>query len=205
MSKKPSYLIQGYYPPKQGTQQAPKDARMQQYQGAAQTPPQNMPNPYAGAGNAANYAQEPAQALQGNYTAPAQETPRKPARKPGNGKDKVLLISAIISTAWLVISIFVIRGALNSAPTGGNEFEAIGYQIGAAIALRMLAPFLVLTLAGTVFNWLAWAGSKKGFALTAGILFAVSLLFGYSYVIGIIPCVVLAFVGYSRLKRRDTK
>jgi len=203
MSKKPSYLIQGYYPPKQSTQQAPKDARMQQYQSAAQTPPQNMPNPYEGAGNAAYYAQEPAQALQGDYyTAPAQEKPRKAARLAGNGKDKVLLISAIISTAWLVISIFVIRGALNSAPTGGNEFEAIGYQIGAAIALRMLAPFLVLTLAGTVFNWLAWAGSKKGFALTAGILFAVSLLFGYSYVIGIIPCVVLAFVGYSRLRKQ---
>lgn len=180
MSKKPPYLIQGYYPPKPDTKPRAKSPSIK----------------------TANYAQEPAQAWQGNYTTQAQETPRKAARRPASGKDKVLLISAIISTAWLVISFFIIRGALNAAPTGGNEFEAIGYQIGAAIALRMLAPFLVLTFAGVIFNWLAWAGSKKGFALTAGILFAVSLLFGYSYVIGIIPCVVLAFVGYSRLKKR---
>ncbi len=204
MSKKPSYLIQGYYPPKQDTKQAPKNARMQQYQGAAQA--QEMPNTYTGAGNAANYAQEPAQAMPGNYATPAKETPRKAARMAGNGKDKVLLISAIISTVWLILAYVLFQGEINAqmAPTA-DDWEQLGQQIGTAMAAAMIWPFFVLSFIGAIFNWLAWLRSKKGFALTAGILFAISLIFGFSWALGIIPCVVLAFVGYSRLKRRERK
>lgn len=196
MRKRNPYNIQGWRPPQPGTQQA------------TQTTPQAMPSPYAGAyqgqapGNAPARPQEPAQAWQGNYTTTVQKTPERAARTAGSGKDMVLLISAILSTAWLLISYMIIRGQISAAPEVATTAEELGQQIGTAIGAAMMIPFLVITFIGAVFNWCAWGTNKKGLALTAGILFSISLIFGFSYALGVIPCVVLAFVGYSRLRKQ---
>lgn len=188
MKRKNAYNIQGWRPPQPGTQQATGATQMQQYQQAAQTPPARP--------------QEPAQDQQGKYTAQTKKTPRQAASAARNSKDKVLLISAIISTAWLLISYLIIRGQINAAPQVATTAEELGQQIGTAIGAAMMIPFLVITFIGAVFNWCAWGTNKKGLALTAGILFSISLIFGFSYALGVIPCVVLAFVGYSRLKKQ---
>lgn len=216
MGNRNPYNIQGYRPPQKPIQQ-PAPQQAQQWQPQAQQPqqwpyqqaaPQYAPNQYQGMqqtqtpGNAPAAAQEPAQAWQGNYTTQQQRAPRRAAGAAKRGKDKMLLISAIISTAWLIISFCIIRGALSAAPVGASEAEQLGYQIGTAMAAAMLVPFLVITAIGAIFNWCAWGTGKKGLALTAGILFSVSLIFGFSYALGVIPCVVLSFVGYARLKKK---
>lgn len=125
----------------------------------------------------------------------------KEAQKQGKGKDMVLLASAIISTAWLIISLFAVAGELKNPLVGEDEIEKLGYMIGTYLGLAIMIPYFLLTAIGAIFNWVAYGTGGKGFALTAGILFSVSLLFGFSFIIGIIPCVVLSFVGYARLKK----
>lgn len=132
----------------------------------------------------------------------------QPVERRGDGlaaffkrRDVVLLISAIVCTVWLLISYTIIGDMLNAAPTGDSA-EELGAALGTAIGAAMTIPFFVIAFIGQVFNWVAWLTSRRGFALTAAILYCVSLLFGFSYGLGIIPCVVLAFVGYARLKKR---
>jgi len=117
-------------------------------------------------------------------------------------RDVVVMISAVICTVWLAISYSVIGDMLN-ANQPGDTAEELGAALGTAIGAAMTIPFFIIAFIGQVFNWVAWLTSRKGFALTAGILYCVSLLFGFTYGLGMIPCIVLAFVGYARLKKRQ--
>lgn len=110
-----------------------------------------------------------------------------------SGKQKVLLIGAIISTLWLIF------GFCSFANASGQATEA-AEQIGTAIAGLLIVPFLIIGSLGALFNWLAWALSKRGFAIAAGVLYCVSLI-GITYTFGLIPGIVLAFIGVSKLKK----
>lgn len=143
------------------------------------------------------------------YQRPAyQQEPQRVQRKGGGiadffkRRDVVVLISAIICTAWLLISYTIIGDMLN-ANQPGDTAEELGAALGTAIGAAMTIPFFILAFIGQVFNWVAWLTSRKGFALTAGILYCVSLVFGFTYGLGMIPCIVLAFIGYARLKKRQ--
>lgn len=215
MGSRKQMNIQGYQPPKQSAPRpAPQPAR-QSVQPAPQPAPQwqqpapqYAPNQYQSMQNMQTpengpvRPQQPPQAQQGNYNAQQHKTRQREAWAAWRGKDKLLLISAIISTAWLIISFCIIRGALSAEPAGASGAEQLGYQIGTALAAAMLVPFLVLIFIGAIFNWCAWGTGRKGLALTAGILFSVSLICGFTYALGVIPCVVLSFVGYARLKKQ---
>lgn len=142
------------------------------------------------------------------YQQPAYQQPQ-PVQRRGGGvadffkrRDVVVLIGAILCTVWLLISYNIIGDMLN-ANQPGDTAEELGAAVGTAIGAAMTIPFFILAFIGQVFNWVAWLTSRKGFALTAGILYCVSLLFGFSYGLGMIPCIVLAFVGYARLKKRQ--
>lgn len=143
------------------------------------------------------------------YQRPAYQQEPQPVQRRGGGvadffrrRDVVVLISAIICTAWLLISYTIIGDMLN-ANQPGDTAEELGAALGTAIGAAMTIPFFILAFIGQVFNWVAWFTSRKGFILTAGILYCVSLLFGFSYGLGMIPCIVLAFIGYARLKKRQ--
>ena len=118
-------------------------------------------------------------------------------------RDVVLLISAVICTVWLYVSYTIIGDLLNANQPGDTAAE-LGAALGTAIGAAMTIPFFILAFAGQVFNWVAWLTSRRGLALTAAILYCVSLLFGFSYGLGIIPCAVLGFIGYARLKKQQT-
>lgn len=190
-----SGAVRGYTPDQQNYQyQQP----LQQYR---QVQPVQPPQQYGQqAGNFQPY-QPPV------YQRPAYQP--QPVQRKGGGvadffkrRDVVVLICAIICTAWLLISYNTIGGMLDAAPTGDTA-EELGAALGTAIGAAMTIPFFIIAFIGQVFNWVAWLTSRKGFALTAGILYCVSLLFGFSYGLGMIPCIVLAFVGYARLKKRQ--
>lgn len=117
-------------------------------------------------------------------------------------RDKVLLIGAALALLWLIFSYVSVRDVVNSVPTD-DSFEALGAQIGTTIGLAMLMPYFIVTALGTIFNWVGWLISKKGFALTAAILFCVALPLGVGNAVGLIPSLVLCFVGYSRLKKQE--
>jgi len=197
-----SGAVRGYSPDQQYNQrQQPQGAVVyERYATAEQITTKPLAQPPQ------QYAQQ-AQQFQ-PYQAPAYQQPQ-PVQRKGGGvadffkrRDVVVLIGAILCTVWLLISYIIIGDMLN-ANQPGDTAEELGAALGTAIGAAMTIPFFILAFIGQVFNWLAWFTSRRGFALTAGILYCVSLLFGFSYGLGMIPCIVLAFVGYARLKKRQ--
>lgn len=121
------------------------------------------------------------------------EVIKEETKKQGtSNRQKVLLISAIIATAWLIYGFCTFANAASGATETAE-------QIGAAIVGVMIIPFLIIGSLGALFNWLGWAMSKRGFAITAGVLYCVSLI-GFTYTFGLIPSIVLAFIGVGKLK-----
>lgn len=132
------------------------------------------------------------------YQAP-QQYPQYSEQKPK--RDIVLLVSAIFAVVWLIIVCTSFADLLNATPTG-TEAEQLGQEIGTAIGFMMQIPFLIVSFIGIVFNWLAWLLSKRGFAITAGVLFSVSVFLSIGNGFGYVLSLVLCFVGASRLKKR---
>ncbi|MBQ8537700.1 MAG: hypothetical protein IJ461_09905 [Clostridia bacterium] len=115
-------------------------------------------------------------------------------------RNKLLLISGIIAAIWFIVVCSSFASLMN-APSAGDEWDQMAYEIGTGIGLAMQVPFLIAAFIAAVFNWLAWFTSKKGFALTAGILFGVAFLLGIGNGFGFIPCIILSFMGYAKLKK----
>lgn len=174
-----------------------------------QQQPQQRPNPYRPPAFQASY-QQPQQQYQPYQPPLYQEPYQEPQRTERGGnvlaffnrRDVVVLITAVICAVWLLIAYNIVGGLLSGTPTGDSA-EELGQALGTAIGAAMTIPFFVLAFIGQVFNWGAWLTSRKGFMLTATILYCVSLLFGFSYGIGLILCIALGFIGYARLKRRQ--
>ncbi len=116
-----------------------------------------------------------------------------------NKKNTVLLISAILSLMWMIFCTYVFLDGLNGG-NSDNAAEAIGTAIGAALLL----PYIITAWIGTIFNCIGWLINKKGFALTAGILFCVSLLLGITYGFGLIPSIILSFIAYGKMGHRPS-
>lgn len=106
---------------------------------------------------------------------------------------KALLISGILGALYSIYLICYFTGA-----TAGSEGAE---QVGAAIATVLVTPHMVLVVLATIFNWVSYFSNKRGFALTAGILYSVGGVIFLLYIIFVIPSLVLSFVGYSNLKK----
>lgn len=133
--------------------------------------------------------------------APQQYQPQYQEQRLKPKRDKVLLVSAIFAVVWYIIVCSSFASLMNATPTG-TEAEQLGQEIGTAIGMMMQIPFLIVAFLGTVFNWLSWFMSKRGFAITAGVLFSVSVLFSIGNGFAYIVCLVLCFVGASRHKKQ---
>lgn len=115
-------------------------------------------------------------------------------------RNNFALISAIIATLWMIVSISAFSNIASTVPTG-NSAEAIGSQIGATIGIISQMPYLILMGLGIIFDWIGYWANKQGFILTSAILFCVALLFSIFNGLGLIPCFILDFIGYSKMKK----
>ena len=184
----------GYFPPRQPQQRHPgtQSAQQTQYQ-----PPQYQQAQYQQY-QQAQY-QQPQQYQQ--YQQPAYyEAPE--AVGFFKRRNNLLLASAIVAVLALVLVLSNFASILN-APPAADEFEQAAYEIGTSIGIIAQMPFLIVAFIGTVFNWLAWFMGKKGFALTAAILFCVAVPLGVGNGLPYIICIVLAFMGYAKLKKAE--
>ena len=111
-----------------------------------------------------------------------------------------VLISAIIATLWMIVSISAFSNIASTIPTGDSA-EAIGSQIGATIGILSQMPYLILMGLGIIFDWIGYWVNKQGFVLTSAILFCIALLFSIFNGFGLIPCFILDFIGYSKMKK----
>jgi hypothetical protein len=105
-----------------------------------------------------------------------------------------LLIAAVIGLVYgiYIISYFVGTTANSSS---GIEMVAVG------IATALVLPHITCVLVALIFNIVGWAINKRGFALTAGILYSVAAVVFISYAFFVVPSIVLSFVGYAKLKK----
>lgn len=118
--------------------------------------------------------------------------------KTKNKKNKLLLISWILTAAYLTYLIFYFVGAVGGSRSGSEA-------AGAGIAATLVFPSALVIFIGLIFNILAWSGNRQGFALTAGILYAVGMFLFIPYFFFELIQMILAFVGYSQVKKMNSK
>lgn len=108
-------------------------------------------------------------------------------------RSKMLLISAILSTAYLIYLISYFSG--NVASSEGTE------AIGAGIAAALVAPHMICVGIAVIFNWIGFAMKASWAALTAGILYAVSMLLMFIYFFFVVLQTIFCFVAYAKMKK----
>ncbi|MBP5442276.1 MAG: hypothetical protein J6Y60_03465 [Treponema sp.] len=109
-------------------------------------------------------------------------------------KSKILLIAAIIGTICLVIIIASLGDYLN----GINNADA-GTQIGTMIGTVLVMPSTIISAIGLIFAWVGFGTSKRSFALTSGILYAVAIVLMLPWFMFNIVQMILSFVAYGTM------
>lgn len=110
-------------------------------------------------------------------------------------KSVLLLIALVLGVAYVIYSLWYWYdgGALGQVGTDSAS------QAGAGFAAMLVMPHLALTLLAVVFNALGLLIGKRGFALTAGILYAVAMVLFPAYLFFVIVQMILCFVAFARM------
>lgn len=107
-----------------------------------------------------------------------------------------LFLAALLGTAVAAYLFSYMSSMLNeAAEADGATF--LGTAIGAAI----VRPSVILGAIATVFAWVGWGTKKRGFALVAGILYAVACAVLPAYIPFHVLPMVLSFIGYGTMKK----
>lgn len=112
------------------------------------------------------------------------------------GKSKLLLVALVVSALYMIYSAWYWFGGGASSSGSGDAAQA-----GSAIATALVTPHLLLALLGLIFNALAFALNKSAFALTAGILYAVSMALFPMYFFFVLIQMVLCFVAFAKMRK----
>lgn len=108
-------------------------------------------------------------------------------------RSKLLLIAAILGTAYAIYLVTYFMGAVGE--TSGAE------QVGAGLATALVMPHMAFVWLAVIFNWLGFALKAKWAALVAGILYAVAIVLFFMYFMFVIVEMILCFVGYAKMKK----
>lgn len=110
-------------------------------------------------------------------------------------RSKLLLIAAILSTAYLIYTFSYFTGTVAES---GDTAEAVG----AGIATALVAPHMFVLFVGVVFNWIGWLAKATWAALTGGILYCIAALLFLLYSPFLLLQIIFSFVGYAKLKKQ---
>ena len=108
----------------------------------------------------------------------------------------ILLIAAIIG---LLITFYLwsyTSGAVSNTSSGAEA-------LGAAIAMRMAQPMMLMFTLSTIFCVVAWLFKIRWAALVAGILYAVSMALLPAWAMFPIIPMILSFIGYARMGKAN--
>lgn len=114
-----------------------------------------------------------------------------------------LLVSTIIAFAYLAILAFFTLGMMAGAITTLDDPVAAAIASGfiGSILNALLLPHAVFLLLGLIFNFMGWFSKSRGLALTAAILYTISLaLMPFALYLLLAP-VVLSYVGFATMDR----
>lgn len=110
-------------------------------------------------------------------------------------RSKLLLIAAIIGTAYAIYLVSYFSGAVVDS-TGSD-------QLGAGIATALVMPHMAFVWLAVIFNWLSFALKAKWAALVAGILYAVAIVLFFMYFMFVVVEMILCFIGYAKMKKAN--
>lgn len=110
-----------------------------------------------------------------------------------NNRSITLIISFVFSILFLFYFI------INLGATIANQTDSTG-ALAAGIMSFLLLPFLILMFIGIVLHLVGLITLKKGFVLSAGILYIVSGVFNLVFIIPISIISIFTFVAYSQLE-----
>lgn len=114
-----------------------------------------------------------------------------------SGKSKLLLVALVLSALYMAYSAWYWFGGGAAASVGSDSAS----QAGGVLAAAIVTPHLLLALLGLVFNALGFAMNKRGFALTAGILYAVSMVLFPMYFFFVLIQMILCFVAFAKMRK----
>lgn len=113
-------------------------------------------------------------------------------------RSKLLLIAGILGIAYFIYIVVYFFGSIVSSETGMD-------MVTSGLATALVTPHIVCVGIAVAFNWIGWAIKARWGAITAGVLYAVSIVFMFLYAICVLPQAVLCFIGAVRMgKKGDT-
>ncbi len=112
-------------------------------------------------------------------------------------KSKLLLAAAILGTLYIVYLISYFAGGI--ASSDGAE------ALGAGIATALVMPHMLFVGLAVIFNWIGWALNVRWGALTAGILYAVSILMMFIYAMFVVLQMIFCFVAFAKMKNKKVE
>lgn len=106
-----------------------------------------------------------------------------------------LLAAGVAATIYLLyLCIYYARLVLSSSGVARET---------AVTLLIFIAPHIIITAIGAVFNWFAFATNVRALAFSSGILYIIGCIAGILYLpanLFIIPSIILSFIGFIKLK-----
>lgn len=114
-----------------------------------------------------------------------------------------LLVSTIIAFVYLAILAFFTLGIMAGAITTLDDPVAAAIASGfiGSVLNVLLLPHAVFLLLGLILNFMGWFSKSRGLALTAAILYTISLaLMPFALYLLLAP-VVLSYVGFAAMDR----
>lgn len=114
-----------------------------------------------------------------------------------------LLVSTIIAFVYLAILAFFTLGMMAGAITTLDDPVAAAIAGGfiGSVLNALLLPHAVFLLLGLILNFMGWFSKSRGLALTAAILYTISLaLMPFALYLLLVP-VVLSYVGFATMDR----
>ena len=127
--------------------------------------------------------------------------PQTPPVQPRRRRDPVLLLAAVLALAWLIYSGWTLAARIAGVPNDLTT-DALVAQLGAAVEVVMIVPYLIAAVLAVVCSWLAWWLNRRWLALLAAILLIIAVLLGLKNGFGMLPGAMLTFSGAARLKRQ---
>ena len=114
-----------------------------------------------------------------------------------------LVVSTIIAFVYLAILAFFTLSMMAGAITTLDDPVAAAIASGfiGSILNALLLPHAIFLLLGLILNFMGWFSKSRGLALTAAILYTISLaLMPFALYFLLVP-VVLSYVGFATMDR----
>ncbi len=103
-------------------------------------------------------------------------------------RSKIVFAAAVLGTLYTIYLVSYFTSASSE-------------DLGGAIATAIVMPHMAMNLLAVIFNWVAFAGTKKWAIIVALVLYCVAIVLFPLYALFDIPMVILSAIGISKTSK----